>query len=221
MPFLVIFFIQLILLFLLSRRIHIHISQFIFQITRSKKITVYLIWLLFLPGTLLHELAHWLTAKLLFVQTGSISLIPKLSDESLKLGSVRIEKTDLLRRNLIGMAPVFWGLGILLFVLYIAAERELFKNYWMIIFIAYISFEIGNTMFSSRKDMEGAVPLLALLILLGIIAYFLNFRIPYDNIEHIFSHSYVSNLFQKASLYLLFPIIFDILIILLLKLLRK
>ena len=47
---------------------------------------------------------------------------------------------------------------------------------WQTILLIYASFEIGNTMFSSSKDMEGALGLFITLILIAIPLYFARFK---------------------------------------------
>ena len=72
--------------------------------------TLGLFSLLFFPGVLLHELSHFLMARLLGVRTGRFSLLPSLMpDGKLRLGYVETDETDLLRDALIGTAPLITG----------------------------------------------------------------------------------------------------------------
>src|SRR5438105_14179391 len=122
------FFAELFALFLLSRVLTRLLSVFFHRITRSQTITIYLIALLFFPGTLIHELAHFFMARLLFVPVANMEFIPKLNGSTVKLGSVSIARTDPIRRLLIGMAPFFIGTSILLGVLFLATRNNLFAN---------------------------------------------------------------------------------------------
>ena len=62
------------------------------------------------PGVLLHELSHFVMARLLRVRTGRFSLLPSLmEDGKLRLGFVETDETDLLREALIGTAPLITG----------------------------------------------------------------------------------------------------------------
>lgn len=175
----------------------------------------------FLPGTFLHELAHYLTAMILFVPAGDISLSPKLTEDSLKLGSVAIGKTDLARRVLIGTAPVLAGLCIIFASLFYVSANGLFENPWIIIALSYMALEVGNTMFSSKRDMEGAIEFLAIIILLGVICYIFGLRIPLSNLENFLTQSTITAIAQKGILYLLFPIVVDAVFLLLLKILYR
>jgi hypothetical protein len=87
-------------------------------------------WLL-APGVILHELSHWLMAKLLFVPTGKMVLFrshdkkparqyryrrtpaPQTVEpnaDKVVLGYVEVAKTDPIRQSLIGLAPLVTGL---------------------------------------------------------------------------------------------------------------
>lgn len=213
------FIFELFLLYFLSHNVSVLFSRFLYRLTRNKKLTVNLLALLFLPGTILHEIAHWMTAKALFVPVGKISLYPKLTSGGVILGSVSMNKTDPLRRLLIGTAPVFFGVGIIVGALYFASKNNLLNNYWSILLLAYIVFEIGNTMFSSKKDMEGTIGLLLVVIFLGGICYLLGLRIQISAIMAFLSQPFVTAVFQKGSIYLLLPIIVDGIFILVLRIL--
>lgn len=182
---------------------------------------MYILAFLFLPGTFLHELAHYLTAMILFVHTGNMSLWPKETGKGIKFGSVMIQKTDFIRHFIIGIAPVLFGLALILGLFYYVTKANLYKNVWIVLISGYLIFNIGNTMFSSQKDMEGALKLLIFIIILIVISYSLGLRISTQEIEKIFSQPQLTAIFQHASLYLSFPIIIDAFSILLLKIFHK
>jgi hypothetical protein len=62
------------------------------------------------PGTLLHEISHATTATALGVDVQAFDMVPR--DDT--LGSVQIEKPDIVRRMLIGLAPLFTGMCVVL-----------------------------------------------------------------------------------------------------------
>lgn len=215
------FIFELFILYLLSSNIYTLFFRFFYSITRNNKIAVYLLSLLFFPGTFLHEIAHWIMSILLFVSPGSISLIPKLEKNSIKFGSVLIEKTDPLRNLMIGAAPVFLGLTIIIGSIYFTLNHGLLANYWTIFILSCLVFEIGNTMFSSKKDMEGALELIGIILLVAGIVYLLGLRIQLSTITAFLSQPLIVGIFQKGSLYLLFPIIIDMGLIFILRLFYK
>ena len=211
------FVFELSFLFFLSRQVTRVISSSFHAITQSRKGLVITIAFLFLPGTILHELAHFFMAKLLFVRTGAISLLPHLSGDSLRLGSVQIEQVDPVRKLLIGVAPILAGVGVLSAVYYFFLQQTNFLN-WTILIPISTTFIIGNTMFSSRKDLEGTLGFLVIATIIGGILLAAN---PFLNQSLIyFLTTTATPFFTILSLYLLPPIILDIAIILLAKALQ-
>ena len=220
MLFIALFILELFILYLLSHNLYVLIFQLLYRVTKNKKATIHLLAILFLPGTLLHEVSHWIMANLLFVQTGAMSLIPKMDEKgNLRLGSVMVAQSDIIRRLIIGAAPVILGVSIMLTALYFAFKQNIFDNYLIIFLLGCLVFQIGNTMFSSKKDMEGALGLILTLIVATIVFYFLGLQLHVDisRVMELFSSPIVLNIFLKGSLYLLIPILIDLLFILILK----
>ncbi len=199
------FLIELSVLFLLSRFIQKKLSFVLYQTTKSLPITIHVLAFLFLPGTVVHELSHYLAARLLFVHTGKISLLPEREDDYVKLGSVEIGRTDPLRRILIGLSPFFTGTSLILFSLFVFESQNLWSTPFMSALLFYILFEIGNTMFSSKKDLEGATFLIVLIVVLTIFGYIAGVRISVEEISHALSPTFISTI-SKGCYYLLFPI---------------
>ena len=221
MLLILLFLVELFFLFLLSREVSKSLSFLFYRLTKSKNITIYLLAIIFLPGTFIHELAHYFMAIILVVHAEGLELIPKIQEHGVKLGSVHIEHTDPFRRFLIGMAPFLFGTTIILGSLYLAQAHNIFQNTWLTILLGYIVFEIGNTMFSSRKDMEGALELLIGILVIMSFLYFLGFRISTLEINSFFSQPSIAKLFQQGCLFVAAPIAIDLSIIGLLKILYK
>jgi hypothetical protein len=174
---------------------------------------------IFLPGVIIHELSHLLTAIILFVRVGDMEFMPKREGDGLKLGSVEIARTDPLRRSLIGFAPVFVGFLLVVGVVYFFTSNFLFfQNKNIYIFIAaifvlvYLLFAISNTMFASRRDMEGTVEVLIVLTIIFLGFYVFGFRPSLSDLNKIFTKGFVG-IIQKSGLFLLAPIIIDLLIL--------
>ena len=78
--------------------------------TGSPQVAMWFFWVLFLPGTFLHEISHWVTAKLLVVKTGRFSVWPQVKKRGeLQMGSLQVEVADPFRHSLIGLAPLIFG----------------------------------------------------------------------------------------------------------------
>lgn len=220
MIFALLFLAELFILFLLSKTLTNLLFEFFYKTTRNKKLSIYLMSVLFLPGTLIHEISHAIMAACIFVPVGKMELWPRLIGNNLKLGSVEVGKTDPFRRILIGTAPFIFGTALLIGIFFFASQENLFNHNLSVIVISYLVFEIGNTMFSSRKDMEGALEIILAFILLSIIFYLIGFRLPALSPDIIFSNPVINEALQKASIYLLFPVGIDFILISILKLLK-
>ena len=191
------FVILLIVLFFLSSRLKATIHQLLFSLTKSKSWSISLFSLLFFPGTVIHELSHFLIASLLLVPVSNLELVPKIADNGkIRLGSVQIAKVDFLRRTIIGIAPLFAGLAVLWFITnnFLLESRltQLFAVYRLpftfsslnysitplldIFLPLYLIFTISATMFASHKDMDAAKVVVPVLAILGVSAYIAGFR---------------------------------------------
>jgi hypothetical protein len=98
------------LMYPLNRWITTHVQGVAFLLTGNSQVAMWVFWVLFLPGTLLHEFSHWLTAFLLRVKTSRFSLWPTVKKRGqLQMGAVQVEVADPFRHSLIGLAPLIFG----------------------------------------------------------------------------------------------------------------
>lgn len=211
---------ELFLLFILSRRLTAELSFFLYNLFRSRKIATWVMAIIFMPGTIVHELSHALVAKLLFVYVGRIEFIPELSGESLKLGSVEVGKTDLVRNFFIGTAPFFVGTFLVLIILYHFLLNDMLGLNLITVAVLYIMFVISNTMYSSTRDMQGAVQFFAMAIIFSAMLYFLGVRIPGLAWQALNSES-VDSFFSMGSVYLGVPLLLDIGVIMFTAILKR
>jgi hypothetical protein len=108
---LIFFILSLLVYLVVQRRLHREIQGVFLLLTRNPSLALGLFALLFFPGVLIHETSHWITAKVLGVRTGKLSLIPQLQpDGTLRLGYVEADPADILRETLIGAAPFISGI---------------------------------------------------------------------------------------------------------------
>ena len=163
---------MLVPLVFLQRLLHREIQAVFLILSRDARLTIVLFQIIFLPGVFLHELSHFLTAKLLRVRTGGFSVIPRaLPNGRLQLGYVETAKSDIVRDSLIGAAPLILGT---LFVAYMAIYKldmrvlwDTFRNgqfnlFWLgIRFLPtvkdfplwfYLAFTVSSTMMPSESD---------------------------------------------------------------------
>jgi hypothetical protein len=97
-------------LLFLQRRLHREIVSVFFLLTRRLNAALAVFSIIFFPGVLIHELSHWIMARVLGVRTWKISLIPERTPEgALRMGFVETHRSDLVRETLIGAAPLLAG----------------------------------------------------------------------------------------------------------------
>lgn len=219
MHFYLVFFAQLVLLFFLSRKVTRRIGSFIFRLTGSEAWTGYVMSLFFLPGTFVHEVSHFLFALILLVPVRQIELTPKVEEGKVNMGRVPIAKVDFVRRTLVGIAPLFLGTLLIIAALYFLTSRGLASSPLYMFLAGYLVFEIGNTMYLSKKDLEGAWLFFVVLALLLVALYLFGFRFSAG--ESIFSSEGVLGVVRTGTLYLSVPILIDILVLFILSLFRR
>lgn len=126
----IVFLVQIALLLFLSSSTKKFLFSLIYQTSRSTSFSVALISLLLYPGVVVHELSHLVAAIVLFVPVKSMTLIPKVLEGKIQGGSVVIQKVDVFRRTLVGVAPLFGGLVILwLITAYLVPLSFLCQNF--------------------------------------------------------------------------------------------
>jgi len=177
--------ISLVPLFFMKRWINRHIQGLGLLLMGDNETATLLYFVLLLPGILIHELSHWLAAKLLGVRTGKISLSPsRRRGNQMRMGSVRVARTDPFRASLIGLAPLISGsLAILIIgqlILGLSDLEEVLPNgewgqvwesllaylqvpdFWLWL---YLIFAVSNAMLPSETDREPWRPVLLFMCL--------------------------------------------------------
>jgi len=181
-----VFILEVVVLYFLSRKLSNKIWTVLYRLTKSKKASTYIYSFLFLPGIVFHEMAHFLSALFLFVPVGKIDLSPVFNEDekgtvkSIRLGSVAIGKSDLIRSTLIGFSPFVSGVAVILILIYHLNSQDLLPNIAIVLLSLYVIFEIGNTMFLSRSDLKSALELSLVILALYIILYLFGVRVSFN-----------------------------------------
>lgn len=178
---------ELLALFLISNRILKTLYASLYLLFRNKHVCIGIVTFLYLPGTVIHELAHLISAEVMRVPTGEISFTPHIETQPdgsdyVVAGHVKIAETDLFRRYIVGLAPLpagifFLGLIIWIFQQYWGGITDIKLQIGFVLLISYLLFTVSNSMFSSKKDLEGFIFFGPLLFLIGLGAYFLGLRV--------------------------------------------
>lgn len=173
-------------LYLLQRLLHHEIQAIFLITTRHEAVSMFLFALVFLPGVLLHELSHFVTARLLRVRTGRFSLLPRmLPNGRLRLGYVETASSDVLRDSLIGAAPLLAG-GLFVSLaatgpLQLLPLWDVMRaGQWPLVWVGlsmlpslpdfwlwfYLTFVVSSTMLPSESDRHAWLPLLLWIVVL-------------------------------------------------------
>lgn len=186
---------ELTTLYVISRRLTQNLFIAVFLLTKSRPVGIGFLSFLFFPGTVIHELAHLFTAEVLGVRTGGLTLVPEgIEQKEVRTGSVAIAQTDPIRRAIIGIAPVFTGLGMLGVLSYFipglweqsrldAGNGILFSQFsvYGLFLSLYALFAVSNSMFSSPEDLDGFWPVVVVIALLATAAYIAGVRITFTD----------------------------------------
>ncbi len=168
------------LTWLLERRLHQLVQTLFLVLTGHSSAATKLFAVVLLPGVFLHELSHWLAARLLGVRVRRFSVVPQQQrNGAIRLGYVEVMRTDMLRTTLIGIAPLVVGvaalsaIGAMVFNLQaivtaldkadvlgmlralIALPQATDAWLW-----AYLVFAIANSMMPSESDVQTLPPVL-------------------------------------------------------------
>lgn len=216
---LLLFIISSYVLFIFSSGTQRGMFRLFYSITRNPTISALLISLLYFPGILLHELSHFATGVLVFLDVRSISLIPRaIVDKEgvigLQLGHVTYVKADPVRGFIVGIAPFFYGL--LAFYGLFAWKPFPSELFWYNALVIYLVFVISSTMFLSKEDLKDLLYMLTFTIVL--VGASLVFHIDILRFFSQFVSSEMVHLFVKqANVYLFLGGLVNILVYTILK----
>ena len=165
-------------IFFVTRRFSALLFLSAYRLTGNKRLAIWIVAIVLLPGTIAHELSHFLAATLFRVPTGHMSIFPNLKHikegkQDISMGHIQIAQTGPFRHTLIGIAPITAGLTILyLFGTMISRSQPI-----LLFVICYMLFVISSTMFTSRSDLRSVIIVAPVVLLLALAVYFAGVRI--------------------------------------------
>jgi len=171
--------VSLSLLAWLSRQVSLGVQATTYYLTGSADLASVVIFLVLLPGVLLHESAHWLAARAVGLRTGKFRVWPTKQGDYIGLGSVSVERSDIWRESIVGVAPLVAGNFVIALIgwrifatpeLLAALEAGRLLDTVGIFFEAlgtadglvwaYVLFTVGNSMMPSASDREPFQPVI-------------------------------------------------------------
>ena len=182
------FFACIAVLYFLAKEIIKNIYRFFYYLSGKKKPAIEGLCFLILPGTIIHELSHMFLAAIMGVETGPLSFRPEIEEsKEVKIGQIKIAKTDPFRRTIIGLAPLFAGLLIIGGIFNFYLEKRIWPltqlldyslwEYLLLLIACWLMVVVSLTMFSSRKDLDSAIVPAVVLTVLIVIFWLAGFRL--------------------------------------------
>jgi hypothetical protein len=180
--------VTLLALFWVKRLITRSLQDLSIGLVNDPDVALIIYFVIVLPGVVVHELSHWIMAKLLGVRVSwpKIGPVRKGRTRRVSLGSVRVGNVDWARASLIGVAPLLGGSAVILLIgsrvlgvgelatalagqglegfLDGLAQMVRTPDFWLWL---YLIFSVSNAMLPSESDMATVRPVL---IFLGIAA---------------------------------------------------
>jgi hypothetical protein len=178
----------------MSRRIGILIQENVYLLTGSVDLAMVVLFLVYLPGIVVHEGAHWVMAKLLGLKTGKFRVWPQKQGKYIGMGSVAVASGGPLTDSLVGLAPLLVGSGVValigsrvfgtqeigaiwqqgdwlnaLYAVFASLRVQDDNLLW-----AYLIFVIANAMMPSSSDREPLKSLLLYLLAFAGLYFFLD-----------------------------------------------
>lgn len=181
------------LLYLTRQKLTVDLARLVGRFGGRQRAFVWLWSMIFLPGTIIHEMSHLFAAAITGTKIGKVEIFPELprggigADDrlphprpevgarndklSVHLGYIQTQELGLFRGFLVGTAPLLVGLGVLI---WIADARSL--DSLRSLGMTYLFFTVANSLFLSWTDVKQALPLLAIAAILGGGLYFWGVR---------------------------------------------
>lgn len=174
---------ELLLLSFIAKRYTQVVFHVLLRLVRSRTIAITMMTIALFPGTVLHELSHLFTAEILGVHTGKLTLVPEsIEEDNIQSGSVAIAHSDPFRRTAIGIAPFTNGIIVLTALSWWLTQTM--TGFWVLIniqitiaIIFYLILTVTNTMFTSKEDMVGVIPVFLTITILLVTGYIAGIQI--------------------------------------------
>jgi len=175
----------LFLLFLTKKQMTASLTQFIRHLGGGHKAAIIVWSIIFLPGTIIHEVSHFLAAALTGARTGKIEIFPEyledeveeVDDRTVALGYVQTQRLNPIQGFLVGTAPFTSGLLLLILLSALMQSNYQIGNYKLLLAQGYLFFTIANSFFPSWTDIKHTLTFIILAAVALVVAWFFGFQI--------------------------------------------
>lgn len=182
-----VFAITALLLLLLSKKwLTVEVGRLIHRFGGGRH-TIIVVWsVIFLPGTVIHELSHFFFAILTGARTGKIEILPEyLEDEwegesngkSVALGYVQTQKLNPIQGFFVGTSPFIIGLILLIWLASLLQISYISGQTFNLCLQGYLFFTIANSFFPSWSDIRQTLPLVIIMLVSGLFVWILGIQI--------------------------------------------
>jgi len=187
-----------------------------------------IVWsIIFLPGTLIHEISHFLVAALTGARTGKIEIFPEyLEDKSdeksthVVLGSIQTQKLNPIQGFLVGIAPFISGMALLIWLASLLQTSFAARDVWLLLLEGYLFFTVANSFLPSWPDIKQTLPFVIISLVVALLAWYFGFQIFLDSNSYIWT--ILNSLWQAIGISVLINLsLIGILFILNLNIKRK
>lgn len=206
---------EILVIFMLSRISLQKSYRVLHKLLKNDRSIVFVVSLVYFPGTLLHELSHYVVALVLNLHPSEMQLFPVIEGNKVKLGHVLYEKPphDFIRSVLVGIAPFIGGL----LSLWLIIQIKLFPGteWWQTLFFGYLILTITANMFSSPQDLVDVGYLIPVGVLIALIFYLFPLHLDPHFLEQLSGH--VNYFIKTIQIPLLFSLGTHAILILLLS----
>lgn len=174
-------------LYLAHRKMTLELSRLIHRLGGNQNMIIWVWSVIFLPGTIIHEISHFLAAAATGARTGKIEIFPEFIEDILDeeaeeksgvaLGYVQVARMNPLQGFIVGIAPFISGMALLIWLASLMRVNYLSENLWPLLFQTYLFFIIGNSFFPSWADLKQTLPLVIFILILTGLGWFFGFQL--------------------------------------------
>ena len=178
--------ISLIFLYLSKAKLSTEFSHLIHRFGGNRNSLIIFWSTIFLPGTVIHEMSHFLFAILTGARTGNIEIFPRFLEEDCEkeekdsgviLGSVQTQKLNLFQGFMVGTAPFIVGITLLIWLASMIQASYESSAIYMLLFQGYLFFTISNSFFPSWTDIKQVLPLTVVVLIVIILSWIIGLKV--------------------------------------------